>query len=212
MNRSRPFVLAVTAPALAGILLAAAWAPGVARAQANVDPRMQRQIRYVEHDLDDMLVDSSNFLVPGYHNARGIYVPGTGMIFTFSSSLTASRDFTKSVRWIFDRDRDDDDWKDDDSTESGHGVHSREMTREERQYKRGTDELMQLLLDDADSMSGLKPGESVELIAYFNDVDYLGDKGVRHLSVKAKSEDLAAYAAKKLSDDQAKAHMVKTEY
>lgn len=181
-----------------------------AHAQAGTDRKMQREIRMMERSLDDMLVDSPNFLVPGYDNARGIYVPGTGMIFTFKSSLTASRNFTINGKrgWMF---WDDEEGRDEDR-ESRRGTRSRGMAREERQYKRGTDELMELLLDEADSFTTLKAGEWVQLIAFFDDVDYLFDKDVDHLALKVKVDDLRAFADKKLSEEQAKAKMVKDEY
>src|SRR5262245_35614981 len=96
---------------LAALAIPVLFAAGPAGAQAGTDHRMQREIRRMERDLDDMLVDSSNFLVPGMHNARGIYVPGTGMIFTFSSSLTASRNFFLNSKrhWAFFSDDDDED-------------------------------------------------------------------------------------------------------
>jgi len=198
---------------LSALALPLLFAAGNASAQASPDRKMQREIRRMEHDLDDMLVDSSNFLVPGYHNARGMYVPGTGMIFTFSSSLTASRGsavFSVNKRhWML---WDDDDDEDDDSDKEHRTIHSRGIKREERQYKRGTDEMMDLLLDDADSFSSLRAGEWVQVVAYFNDVDYLWDKDIQHLAVKAKVDDLRAYAAKSLSADQARSKMVKEEY
>jgi hypothetical protein len=181
----------------------------IADAQEPSGNRKQnREIRMMERALDAMLIDSPNYLVRGYDNSRGIYIPGTGAIFTFDASLVASG-------WNYNADhRKWYDWsdEDDDDDESRRGTRSRRLSRQEKQYTRGVEELQELLLDHGDLLTTLKPGETVQLIAFFDDVDYLWDKDIDHLVVKARVEDLRSYADKKMNEDQAKAKITTSEY
>ena len=49
--------------------------------------KMKRQVAVMEQVIDQVLLDSPNFLVSGGENARGIYLPEFGALFTFEASL-----------------------------------------------------------------------------------------------------------------------------
>ena len=53
--------------------------------------KLERQIDVMEGAIDDMLVDSPNFLVHGGDNARGLYIDEFGVIFTFDASLVSEK-------------------------------------------------------------------------------------------------------------------------
>src|SRR5512143_2710810 len=86
-----------------GALVGAARLPVLAVGNAfAVDPppgKMARQIDVMERILDQVLIDSSNFLVHGRPDARGLYVKEFGVIISFDASLV-DKDNDKS--WNFD--------------------------------------------------------------------------------------------------------------
>src|SRR5262245_35422062 len=187
-----------TAAGAAIAIIAALVASPAAAADPPATRKAAREIRVMERALDDMLIDSPNFLVPGYDNSRGLYVPGVGAIFTFEASLLAGRNGWTNIvsshghkSWAFWDDDDDDD----DDADSRRGSHSRSLARQERQYKRGIEEMQELLLDEADTLTQLKSGEWVQLVGYFDDSEYLWDKNIEHISMKAKIDGIRAYAS-----------------
>lgn len=68
----------------AGILIARAETA----TSGDPESRLQRQVRVMEKGIEDMLVESPNFLVTGGGRTRGIVVDGYGAIFSFDASLT----------------------------------------------------------------------------------------------------------------------------
>ncbi len=50
--------------------------------------KLERQVRVMEGAIDDMLVDSPNFLVANSHVTEGVDIEDYGVLFTFKSSLT----------------------------------------------------------------------------------------------------------------------------
>ena len=50
--------------------------------------KLERQVRVMEGAIDDMLVDSPNFLVANSHVTEGVDIEDYGVLFTFRSSLT----------------------------------------------------------------------------------------------------------------------------
>jgi hypothetical protein len=73
--------------ALALLTWGTTWNPGDARADAN-PTKLGRQVGVMERLLNEMLVDSPNFLVAGQNVAAGFEVDDVGVIFTFRTSLT----------------------------------------------------------------------------------------------------------------------------
>ena len=75
---------------------------------AAVEPppsrKMTRQIEVLEKIIDQVLLDSPNFLIRGTPVARGTYLPGTGVLFTFDASLV-DRDWDELdfKKWNFGR-------------------------------------------------------------------------------------------------------------
>ncbi len=70
-------------------------------AESPAARKMKRQVAVMEQVLDQVLVDSPNFLVPGRDNTRGIYLPEFGALFTFEASLIM-KDWDLSMFGQFD--------------------------------------------------------------------------------------------------------------
>ena len=200
----------------------------VAAQSAAADPpggkKMQREIRIFERVMDDMLIDSPNWLVPGRDNARGYYVPGHGPIFTFESSLVTRGWGRRSGLKIFGSDHfvfwgdDDDDYDydedDDDRDRRRSRRDRREKSRdtEERRYDRGKQEVIDVFLDYGDSFDVAGSGEWVTVVAYLDDADVFDDNDISHLVMKAKIDDLRAYGSESLSEENMIAKIVVEEY
>ncbi|MGQ0723115.1 MAG: hypothetical protein ACT4PE_16310 [Candidatus Eiseniibacteriota bacterium] len=181
---------------------------------ASADPtsrKLERQLGLFERVLDDMLVDSPNWLVQSHSETRGVYVDGHGVIFTFDASLTGSSwDFGHGGKWWnWWRDDDDgrrvividDDWEDEDDSDRADRRsersewYERDMARQERRYTRGKTEVVEALVDFADLLTEIPDAEHVEIEAFLEDSPYFYDKDLRRLSVRAKMSDIRAFAA-----------------
>ena len=179
---------------------------GVAQADSP-NKKLQREVRIFERAVDEMLIDSPNWLVPGRKNTRGYYVPGHGIIFTFQTSLV-DRDWGRkfSINWGWwdddsdrhrrDRDREDDD-KDMDEKKR-----DRAGSREERLYERGKQEIIDVLQDFGDVFESVNANELVTVVAYLDGADLFWDEGIRQLEMSAKVSDLRAAAAGSLSEEE----------
>lgn len=218
-----------------GVLTAAAAvvAMGVLpRSVGAADPpggkSVQRQVHIMERVIDEMLIDSPNWLISGGHDVRGHYIPGHGAIFTFEASLVGGdwsgdwggwsglRHLGRHMSFFWDDDEDDDrdrdrDRRDRDKDED-RDWRDRYLDREARRYDRGKDEVIEVLLDFGDVLDDLKDSETVTVIGYLEDADYFWDKDLSNLSVKAKVSDLKSYAEGKIKEDEMVKRMVIEEY
>jgi hypothetical protein len=181
---------------------------------ATADPtsrKLERQLGLFERVLDDMLVDSPNWLVQSHRETRGVYVDGHGVIFTFDASLTGSGwSFGHGDKWWnWWRDDDDgrrvividDDWEDEDEDERADRRsersewYERDMARQERRYTRGKSEVVETIVDFADLLTEVPDAEYLEIEAFLDDAPYFYDKDMRRLSVRVKMSDVRAFAA-----------------
>ena len=74
---------------VAALLLGLLFVTQVRAADAPVTRKTARQIDVMERIIDQVLVDSPNFLVQGRDNARGLYLEEFGVLFTFDASLVS---------------------------------------------------------------------------------------------------------------------------
>lgn len=206
-----------------------------AAAAASPDSRKQdRQIDLFERVVNDMLVESPNWLVQSSHEARGRYRSGEGARFTFDARLvhngwSGNRHWGGGKWWkniLVDHDDDviiidRDDWEDMDdkeiddlrrnSKESRTKYLERSMKRQARLYERGKSELVELLGDFGDLLTTVPDGESVKLVAYLGYSDYFDDKDLNELTVTAKMSDVRAYAAGSLDEKKFKERVTVAE-
>lgn len=202
--------LGVTMLGAAGLLLASLGS-------AQADPpssKLQREMRMFERVMDDMLIDSPNWLVPGRENTRGDYVPGYGVLFTFQATLV-DRDWGRKFAlgwgwWDEDRRRDRD--LDEEDRADRREERDRYRNREERLYERGRSEIVDVFLDFADTFDSLPGNESIVVVAHLGDADLFWDKEIRRLKMTAKASDLKSYASGSLSDEEMETRIQVEEY
>lgn len=190
-------------------------------ARADDDRKLDRQIDLFERVVDDMLVDSPNWLVQSSRETRGRHRNGTGLRFTFDASLVGGKWGWDNHRgnwwsWWDDDDRggviylDEDDLDDLDAEEIEAMVKSKKKSRErrteramkkqERLYERGKAEMIDVMLDFGDVFTRLPGDETIELTAYLEDAEYFYEKDLRTLSISAKVSDLKAFGDGSLSE------------
>jgi hypothetical protein len=201
--------------AVLGALVMAAAGPADAQSR-----RLDRQIELFERVVDDMLVESPNWLVQSSEETRGRYRAGEGARFRFDATLVY-RGWGKHWRgkwWknIFvDGDEDvividRNDWDDmsdkeikelrDDARKSTDKHRERTLRRQQRLYDRGKVELVETLSDFGDVLTALPDNESIELVAELGDSDYFDEKDLRELRVSAKMSDIRALAEGKIDE------------
>jgi len=202
---------------------------GLLAGDAAAGPRSKeaRQIRLFEHIVDEMLVDSPNWLVQGRHEARGVYVQGDGAIFTFDASLVGSGwgGWDGGHKWwnfwddddhdrviIIGKDRWDDDDEDDDGDRRSRrdDYYDREMKRQERRYERGKAEIVEMIVDFGDVLSVLADDEFLQIEAFLERADYFYEKDLDQLSMRVKMSDVRAYADGKI-DEKALVEKIETK-
>ena len=212
----------------------------LAREAFGVEPppgKMEKQIEVMERILDQVLIDSPNFLVSGRGNARGLWVPEFGVIMTFDASLV-----DKDKDWKFDFGKGfkiETDSKgrkviilDEDGkvlTEDEKGDATKEEVRkalqaqksmktaqegspQDRLYKRGKAEIVDALLDYGDTLSTIPAGKWLAIVAFLKDARYFDERGLSRLVLKAKIDDLRAYASDKLTEQEMVKRIVEEEY
>jgi hypothetical protein len=203
---------------------------------AAVEPppnrKMARQIEVMEKIIDQVLLDSPNFLIRGTPVVRGTYLPGTGVLFTFDASLIEhGLDNLDFKTWNFGKgfhveERDgkriiiiDDDGKierDDiigkeDLDDSIQDWRDKRRERNERVYVRGKTEMVDVLLDYGDTVS-LDANQWVVIMGFLTDEDFIDRNRFSRLILKAKAGDLQAYASGKISEEEMVKRIVEQEY
>jgi hypothetical protein len=204
---------------LAGLAVAGAVV-GLLAGDAAAGPRSKesRQIRLFETIVDEMLVESPNWLVQGRDDTRGTYVEGHGAIFTFDASLVnGDWGWGRHDKWwdwwdddedrviIIGRDRwddDDDEAKDDDGDRRDRrdDWYDREMKRQERRYERGKSEIVEMIVDFGDVLTMLADTEYLEIEAFLERAEYFYEKDLDQLSMRVKMADVRAFADGKIDE------------
>ena len=75
-------------------------------------------------------------------------------------------------------------------------------------YEAGKAELIDWLLDEGTTLGALGDGQYVTICARMNDEDLKHEKKIERLTLRAKIDDLKAYADDKLSETEMKARIV----
>lgn len=207
----------------AGFLVSEAFA-----VEPPASRKMTRQIDVMERIIDQVLIDSPNFLVSGRGNTRGLYIEDYGVVFTFSASLVHKGkswnfDFSNGFKVMDDDGRKiivvdpDEDIDPDDidaalDDDEDDGSLSRSDRRQERLYRRGKAELVDLFLDYGDTMTTLENGQWVAVVAFLRDSSYFTDQRISRLVLKAKIDDLRGFASEKISEKELVKRIVEEEY
>jgi hypothetical protein len=218
---------------LAALLLGLLFVTRVDASEAPVSRKMARQIDVMERIIDQVLIDSPNFLVHGRDNARGLFLEEFGVLFTFDASLVRGKgedysklfqkwekgfriekdDEGKTVLVIPDFSADEEDLEE--AEEVAEGVRSwreREADRENRLYLRGKAEMVDVLLDYGDTVTTLDDDRWVAIVAYLRDSALFEVEDFSKLILKAKVGDLRKYASEEISEEEMIKRIVETEY
>jgi len=186
-------------------LVLSAWSPSA----AGPDRKLDRQIELMERVLDDVLVESPNWLVQGHHETRGRYRSGEGARFRFDASLVGSGRWHGSKWWKGWLDHDDvividrDDWEDmdrDERKELRQDWSDRQVKRDERLYQRGKAELVDAILDYGDLLTAVPDGESLVIDVDLERAELFDEKDMRSLTLTAKMADVRAFAAGRIDE------------
>ena len=229
VTKAWPLVLGLGVVAVLG-------AVGVERSKAS-EPAgwtaMKRDVSRLERDLDDVLLDSPNFLVSGRNDAHGIFLDEVGLILTFDAALVGSDWNGRSWSWSGlkvrngrvtihdlsdddddDEDRDKDRDKDDDDNDRSdrRSWRERDRAREERRYERGKEELVDFLIDSDSNVDAMNGSQWLMVVGCLRDSRVLDKKDVSRVIVKARVDDLKAHRSGSLSDDALRAKIVIDEY
>ena len=202
--------------AVALLVGAAAGSSHPAHAQDDAKERkMARQVGVLEKILDQVLIDSPNFVVPGRNNTRGIFLDEFGVLLTYEASLVDKDKFD----WNFDFDFKPQIKEDENGNQvivipkrSEEDSPSPVRRGEARLYERGKVEIREMLLDYGDTMTGLGDNHWLAVAAYLKDSDYFIDERISRLVIKVKMRDLRSYAAGKIDEETVLSRFVEEEY
>jgi hypothetical protein len=200
-------ILIPLAALLLGLLATRAFA-----SDAPTSEKMARQIGVMEKILNEVLVESPNFFIQERENARGMYVKDLGLVFTFSVSLVDKDwDLDKILKWdkvnvkkhddgSYSVETEDDEEHDEDDEEIP--TSDELLKKQERTYMRGKTELLDLILDYGDTLTTLDAGKWLVFVGFMRGSDYFEEKNFSRLVLKAKIDDLRAYGAEKISEEE----------
>ena len=82
----------------------------------------------------------------------------------------------------------------------------------EELYGAGKQELLQVLLDYGETMTGLQDGQWIVLAGFFDRGGILEDKKASRLVLRVKVDDLRAYSAGRLGETEARGRIIVEEY
>ena len=224
----------VIGQAFLGGLFAVALVTGAVTTAAaqdgKVTRKLKKQIAVLERVLDEVLVDSPNFLVGSRRNTHGLYLDEFGALFSFEASLISQDDdfpfgvsfgdwgkgFTidredGKITIIWDKDEDGD-GEDDVLVIDKDEMREKHEERQRELYEAGKAELTEALMDYGETLTTLRDDQWVALAAFLRDSDFFAHNKISTLVFKARLSDLRAYAQGDISEDAMAKRVVQEEY
>lgn len=194
--------------------------PGPAAAQDST--RLKRQIGVMERIIDEVLVESPNYLVGGRKVTNGLYLEGFGLLFTFEAGLTQNVkekeywDVLKNFKIehqdgktiIYHKD-DGDDEEDEKNAENWRALIEEDQ---QKKYEDGKKELAEVLVDYGETLGGLSGNEHVAIAAFIRTGEFFLDGENKTLVVQARMSDLRDFSAGKISRDAMEERIEIQEY
>jgi hypothetical protein len=201
--------------------------------------KLTRELSIMEKVIDQMLLDSGNFLVYSQPETRGLYLEEFGVLFSFQASLVNKNSNDGDFNFNFndyeveddgdkitirkkdkdkDRNKDDEeaeaDEEDEDATESRlkRTWEKSQKNREARLYTQGKAEILDILLDYGDTIESLRDNQWLAIAAYLKGSNYFLDNRISRLVMKARVGDIRAFSAGKLSRESMLSKVVEEEY
>lgn len=204
-------------------------------ADSRTKDKLKKQIGVLERVIDEVLVDSPNFLVGSRRNTHGVYLEEFGVLLAFEASLISKdgewgfnlgewgkkfgRSFSfneKDGKIIIDLQKSDDN-DDEDSDEDDVEFDEKEWQEKHEQaqkelYEAGKTELTETLMDYGETLTTLADDQWVAIAAFLRDSDFFASNKISTLIIKAKVGDLRAYSQGNLSDRAIADRIVQEEY
>lgn len=202
MNSRRMRRLPAALGVLAGVL-ATVFIPVSSLAGPRAD-RRDKEIRIMERALDDMLIESPNFLVRSTEPTNGIYLEGRGAVFTFKTGLYSSSWRSEGDGWHWFR---HDDTRiividgDGGTVQSGKDWRRQQLPEEERLYTAGKEEVVDTLLDFGQVLSALGDDDWLEVRARLRGAEYFHEHDLNTLRVRVRMRDVRDYLDGRLDRD-----------
>jgi hypothetical protein len=206
--------------ALVGFLLVTSYS-GVLAQDRSSSRKALKQISVMEQILDQVLIESPNFLVPGRGNARGIFLEEFGVLLTFEASLVQRDwdDWNWKNEFKIEKDENGeriivipDPGEDGDAENEDSGKDSRRRPSEARLYEGGKEEIEEMILDYGSTLSTLDDSHWIAVAAFLKDSDYFLDNRISRLVIRARMKDIRDYDAGNLSEDDMRAKLIEEEY
>jgi hypothetical protein len=168
-------------------------------------------------------------------NTRGLYVDPFGVVFTFTasilrgdsplSSLSEWSFSTKDDRYDITTDKDGNqiitikkgkkkagDAETDQPVEKEKDPEKTWRTEREAKYSNAKGELIQALLDYGETITSLKLGQYVLVAGFMKDDDFFKEEKISRFILKAKVDDLRAFASGELTESAVRAKIQIEEY
>jgi hypothetical protein len=220
---------------LGGVIIAAAVTGSFTVAESadsKVTKKLKKQISVLERVIDEVLVESPNFLVGSRQNTHGVYLEEFGVLLAFEASLISKDgdwEFNLGEGWgrfgkkfkfeekdgkiIIDlRDDDDEDDEDDDIEFDEDEWRAKHEESQKKLYEAGKAELTETLMDYGETLTTLADDQWVAVAAFLRDSDFFASNKISTLIIKAKVGDLRAYSQGNLSDRAIADRIVEEEY
>ena len=188
---------------LASLVVSAGLISSAAAGPDADERRQEKQIRIFERVLDDMLVESPNWLVRSMESAHGDYIEGRGAVFSFKVDLNSQR-WNNGDHWSYFHDDDDSHViviRDDGRSRGRKEVDEDVLEREAKLYRRGKEEIIETIVDFGEMLTVLDDGDWIEIKGRLRGAKYFKEEDLRKLSVKVKMADVRAYARGTLDAD-----------
>lgn len=190
----------------------------VATDAGQVGRKMKKEIRIAEELVNEVLVESPNWLVRSGGPASAVYIDGVGLLVSFDASLVGGglhlhRKGVGILSEILGHDLmiwDDDEEELDDEKLSEWKEKSEE--RSAQRYSRGKVELRRAMVDVADFVDGLTDAEWVIMAVDLQDHSHFRKNDLSKLTFKAKVGDLRGLASGKSTPEQMAQRIVESEY
>jgi len=207
--------------------------PMVAQAQDDEAPanrKLMRQVDLMERVTSQMLVDSPNFLVSSGLPAQGLYIEEFGVVISFNAALVekdqewkwpwsgykVTRDGDRVIIYTDEEDPED---LDDEDAEDREEIYedyknwkSKRAERDAKLYKRGKQEILEILVDYGDGMRRLADDQWIMMAAFLRNSDFFEKRDISHLVMKARMSDLRAYGDGTIEEDEMISRVVIQEY
>lgn len=172
--------------------------------------RLDKEIRIMERAMDDMLVESPNFLVRSSEPTNGIHLEGRGVVFTFKTGLYSFPWRSDGDGWHWFRHNDDRIIViDDEGAEihSGKEWRQKQLPEEEKLYTAGKREIVDTILDFGQVLSALEGQDWLEVRARLRGAEYFHENDLSSLRVRVQMQDLRDYLDGRLDRDEVRARM-----